>query len=323
MFGASDVLIPLRGAGGEPVDFRATLRSHGLAWLPPNAVDEDGRAFETTLALGETQARTVRIVEAPPGALSVGVGGPPLEPAARAALHAAVRTIFSLDDDLRAFYAAIAADAELGFARAGFGRMLRSPTAFEEIVRTICTTNCAWSATQRMIEALVTHLGTRAAGSSNDDWRGRAFPTPLQIASAGEGFFRDVARAGYRGGYLRALATSVAEGRIDLEALRAAPRNELPDTELEKRLRALPGVGPYAAAHVMLLFGRRSRLVLDSWTRPTYARLIGKKTVADRTIERRFRAYRDEAGLAFWLFLWKRHHLERDARENAPSELRP
>ena len=52
----------------------------------------------------------------------------------------------------------------------------------------------------------------------------------------------------------------------------------------------------------MMLLGRYSRLVLDSWTRPTYARLRGRKA-ADRTIERRFRGYRDYAGLAFWLYL--------------------
>ena len=73
---------------------------------------------------------------------------------------------------------------------------------------------------------------------------------------------------------------------------------------MERRLLALPGVGPYAAAHLMLLLGRSHRLVLDSWTRPKYARLQGKppgRLVADRTIERRFRRYGPYAGLAFWL----------------------
>jgi hypothetical protein len=44
-------------------------------------------------------------------------------------------------------------------------------------------------------------------------------------------------------------------------------------------------------------------LILDSWTRPTYARLAGRGAVSDRTIERRFRRYGDYAGLAFWLYL--------------------
>jgi 3-methyladenine DNA glycosylase/8-oxoguanine DNA glycosylase len=80
-------------------------------------------------------------------------------------------------------------------------------------------------------------------------------------------------------------------------------RDQLPDAEIERRLLALPGIGPYAAAHVMMTLGRNSRLILDSWTRPTYARLTGRRAVADRTIERRFRPYGPEAGLAFWSFL--------------------
>jgi 3-methyladenine DNA glycosylase/8-oxoguanine DNA glycosylase len=77
----------------------------------------------------------------------------------------------------------------------------------------------------------------------------------------------------------------------------------MPVEEIEARLLALPGVGPYAAAHVMLTsLGRYSRLVLDSWTRPTYAKLAGRKAT-DTTIERKFRRYGDFAGLAFWLLL--------------------
>ena len=97
-----------------------------------------------------------------------------------------------------------------------------------------------------MTNALVEHLG--AAGS-----HGRAFPTSAAMAEAPEAFYREVASAGYRGAYLRSLAAEVAEGRVDLEAL-AADR-ELPDEEVERRLLALPGIGPYAAAHTMMLLG--------------------------------------------------------------------
>jgi hypothetical protein len=54
----------------------------------------------------------------------------------------------------------------------------------------------------------------------------------------------------------------------------------------------------------MMLLGRNSRLILDSWTRPKYARLLERtRPVADRTIVGRFRGYGDQAGLAFWLFV--------------------
>jgi N-glycosylase/DNA lyase len=123
------------------------------------------------------------------------------------------------------------------------------------------------------------------------------------MASASDVFYREVVRAGYRGAYLRTLATDVAAEAVDLEELRDAPADALPDEEVEARLLALPGVGPYAAAHVMMLLGRHSRLILDSWTRPKYARLNGGRKAADRQIERRFKRYGPYAGLAFWLYL--------------------
>ena len=219
---------------------------------------------------------------------------------------AAVRHVLALDRDLSAFYEEAREDPDLAWSCAGAGRMIRSQTVFEDVVKTICTTNCAWSATERMVAALVEHLGERAPGAPPAGPHGRAFPTAAAMAGAGEDFYRDVVRAGYRARSLLGLAEAVAGGELDLEALGAAPREALSDEELEAALLALPGVGPYAAAHVMLLLGRCSRLILDSWTRPTYARLVGRPSVSDRAIERRFRRYGPWAGLAFWLALTRR-----------------
>ena len=327
-------LIELRGAGGEPVGLRRTLGSHGVADLPPMAIDPDALGATVTLATPQGP-RTVRLEaarpdgaatgpEAPGGAdsveplLAVTVvdGGPPPGAAGAAALVAAVRRMFCLGDDLSGFYAAVAADPDLAWAARGAGRLLRSPTVFEDVVKTVCTTNCAWSATERMVGALVGRLGEPAPGAPTGGVAGRAFPTPAAMAAAGDGFYAGVARAGYRGPYLGEIAARVAGGELDLEVLLAASRSDLPDDEVERVLLALPGVGPYAAAHIMLLLGRHSRLVFDSWTRPKYAQLMGKpkgKLIADRTIQRRFRRYKEHAGLAFWLVL------TRDWIDDAPG----
>jgi 3-methyladenine DNA glycosylase/8-oxoguanine DNA glycosylase len=273
--------LKLVGAGGEPVDFRRTLASHGVAELLPNRLEEEAWTLETTLAVGG-RAQTVRVGEGRPGYADVDGAPEVLD---------VVRHMLRLDEDLSRFYAMIADDDQLAWARRGAGRMLRSPSVFEDVVKTVCTTNCAWSGTVRMVTALVENLGVE----------GRTFPSPEAMAEAGDDFYRDVARAGYRGPYLRAIAAAVADGTLDLEALDG--RSDLPDEEVAERLLALPGVGPYAAAHIMMLLGRYGRLILDSWTRPTYARIAGRKTVKDTTIERRFRRYKDFAGLAFWLYL--------------------
>ena len=112
-----------------------------------------------------------------------------------------------LDADLSPFYEAARDDPDLAWACDGAGRMLRSPTVFEDVIKTICTTNCAWSATVRMATALVSELGAEAP-----DGR-RAFPSPEAMAEASEDFYKDVVRAGYRGPYLREVAAERRRGR--------------------------------------------------------------------------------------------------------------
>jgi N-glycosylase/DNA lyase len=289
--------IELVGAGGEPVDFARTLLSHGVADLPPNEIAADGTQLTTVLTAGR-RAWLVELTADGEGRARVRVPTDATAPstAHRPAVTAQIRHMLRLDEDLSAFYRVAAADPALAWAAVGAGRMMRSPTVFEDLVKTICTTNCAWSATVRMVSALVGELGTAAAGVRTR----RAFPAPSTVAEAGDAFFRDVARAGYRGPYLRALAADVASGRLDLEALRDPA---LPDEEVADRLLQIAGVGPYAVAHMMMLLGRYGRLILDSWTRPKYRRVSGHLRITDKGIERAFRRYRQFAGLAFWLML--------------------
>jgi N-glycosylase/DNA lyase len=294
--------LALRAPGGEPVDLWRTLISHGFAGLSPTLLDEANRSLAFTVRVPAGRPRRVRVSEGTRRRAQVDILGPRPGPKVVDAVLDGTAHVLRLEQDLAPFYLRAKEDPDLAWAAAGAGRMLRSPTVFEDVVKTVCTTNCAWSATVRMVDALVTHLGEPAIGG--DGPLTNAFPTPAAMAGAPESFYREVVRAGYRGAYLIALARAVAEGELDLEAFATATPGDLPDAELEAALLALPGVGPYAAAHIMMTLGRHSRLILDSWTRPTYARLAGRaRPATDRQIERRFRPYGDFAGLAFWLFV--------------------
>ena len=295
--------LPLVGAGGETVDLARTLNSHGFAELAPSSLDEEATTLHVTVRVPGARPRRIGIG---PGdsttAARIEVLGPAAGPRVRQAALEGAAHVLRLDHDLSGFYERIGADPDLAWAATGAGRMLRSPTVFEDVVKTICTTNCAWGATVRMVNALVSTLGDPAIGG--DGPLTNAFPAPSAMAEAPERFFRDVVRAGYRSPYLIELARRVASGSVDLEALSGSEADGIPDDDVERILLDLPGIGPYAAAHVMMTLGRSSRLILDSWTRPKYARLVGKTTlVPDATIARRFRRYGDHAGLAFWLFL--------------------
>jgi 3-methyladenine DNA glycosylase/8-oxoguanine DNA glycosylase len=300
---SAPIEIRLRGPGGEPVDLWRTLNSHGFADLPPVFLDTTSRTLDLTIRVRRGAPRRIRIGAGRRGSARVElVGGAPttsvLDQVRRAATH-----VLRLDHDLSDFYAAAANDPDLAWVVTGAGRMLRSPTVWEDVVKTVCTTNCSWSLTTTMVRALVTHLGTPAAGHANEPLA-NAFPDAATMAAQPERFYREVVRSGYRALNFVRLANLVASGDVDLESLGTESRVDLPDDEVERRLLALPGVGPYAAAHIMMTLGRNSRPIFDSWTRPTYARLVGKRRVpTDAQIARRFGRFGPEAGLAFWLFV--------------------
>jgi hypothetical protein len=134
---AVQLTIPLRGPAGEPVDLWRTLVSHGVADLPPMRVDEDERTLTATLPLAGTKPRTVVVRERGKTA-DVDILGPRLGARGEANLRNTLRRVLNLDEDLSGFYEVAAADPDLPWAAQGAGRMLRSPTVFEEVVKTRC-----------------------------------------------------------------------------------------------------------------------------------------------------------------------------------------
>src|SRR4029077_8921301 len=122
-----------------PFALRRTIASHGVADLPPNRIDEQARTLEVTLLLDGVGASTLRISPGRRGHAQAQVvaGRATAAQTRRAASH-----VLRLDEDLSPFYAAAKADPDLAWAARGAGRMIRSPTVFEEVVKTICTTNC-------------------------------------------------------------------------------------------------------------------------------------------------------------------------------------
>ena len=168
--------LELVGAGGEPVDLGRTLLSHGFVELPPMRIDEDVPALEVTLLADRRTARTIDIRAGRKGHARMSVlGRAPSQQLAGKLLDRA-RHVLALDEDLSAFYELVSSDADLAWARAGAGRLVRSPTVFEDVIKTICTTNTVWSATTKMVTALVTNLGAAAPGGRH------AFPTPEVMA---------------------------------------------------------------------------------------------------------------------------------------------
>ena len=272
-------------------DFRRTLYSHGWYSLKPFETAECGALVRVLDSAEGGEPFTVKVA-GEVGSLRVGVSRP-LSKAEREGAARDVRHVFRLDDEMKEFYAAVAGHAEFAWiARYGAGRLLRSPTVFEDLVKSVCTTNCSWALTKKMVAALVTSLGREAA-----DGR-RAFPTPEAMAAETEEFYRRVVRAGYRAPYLRELAGRVASGELRPEEWFSSG---LSTNELKREMKRVKGVGDYAAENLLKLLGRYDVLALDSWVRAKFAESRNRgRRCEDAKIARFYSRFGEWRGLALW-----------------------
>ena len=271
--------------------FRRTVFSHGWYSLPPFSVAADGSSLSTTVELSGDRPRRLTVGPARRGVVWQVPGRPSAR--VRDRLRAATRRMLGLDVDLSEFHERAAARAETRWiAETGSGRLLRAPTAFEDLIKLVLTTNCTWSSTQRMVGTLVGRYGRSAAEGPP------AFPRPVSLERAGEGDLRERVRTGYRAPHLWRLARDTARGSLRPSAW---DRDRRDDETLRADLLELPGVGPYVADNVMRMLGRPCGLGLDSWLRAKYGRVYhGGRRVGDRTIARRYARFGRWAGLALW-----------------------
>ena len=288
----------------NPYDFAVTVQSHGWVSLSPNEWDPGHVTLRRPLRLANG-----RVVLA-----EVGAGSAVDDVGIHVEVHhdlqlsceeieelmGSLAWMLRLDEDLTEFYQ-VCRERGGHWARlaSGQGRLLRSPTLFEDVVRTILTTNVQWGGTVRMVRALVDALGEPFPG----DTPLRAFPTPQAIATLPLETFTDVVRLGYRGPYIHSLALQIALGDLDLEALRGM---EMPSVDLRKRLLAIKGVGPYAAATLSMILGQYDELAVDTefrqFVRETY---FEGQRVSDEEAAAVYGDWGSWKYLAYWFDLTK------------------
>lgn len=212
-----------------------------------------------------------------------------------AQIRSMVRTIFNLDLDLSGFYALLRNKGRLSWVREqGAGRLLRAPTVWEDLAKTLLTTNTTWAMTRQMVRRLVSLGPVDCHGN-------HAFPGPEEVVSLGQDAFSSHVQAGYRSPYLYELAQKIADGSIQVEQW---ANGEFPSDELYRKITGLKGFGSYAAGAVMKLLGYYDRLAIDSSARSMCAQSSGSDaSPADRDIRERYREYGDWQGLALWMDL--------------------
>lgn len=214
-------------------------------------------------------------------------------------IASSVAWMLALDEDFSDFYALAREEPKLSqVERKSQGRLLRSPTLFEDTIKTILTTNTSWTGTVRMVDTLVKQFGEPLPGTLDE----YAFPTPEGIARSDEQTLRDQTRLGYRAPYVLDLAQQITSGSLDLEGLKSI---QLPTEGMYKELLSIKGVGGYAAANLMMLLGNYEYLTIDSWAiKMVSNEFFGGEEVSHQDVEAIFEPWGKWKGLAYWLWDW-------------------
>ena len=155
-----------------------------------------------------------------------------------------LRDYLGLGTDLEAIYASIATDSRMEDAIGRYrGMRILRQDPWECLASFICSSNSNIPRITKNVESICDGFG-RPVGTGS--YTRSTFPTPAELAEAGEDRLRDLG-LGYRAGYLAATSTAVAEGRVDLMSLREAEYDEALSA-----LTQLDGVGDKVANCVLL-----------------------------------------------------------------------
>jgi 3-methyladenine DNA glycosylase/8-oxoguanine DNA glycosylase len=275
----------------------AVVRSHGWIQMTPfTETDDRGLGYAIRLSNGkvlqfEVHAAQQGLMVSPSEQLSKNE---------QSELAQSIHWMLALEQDFSEFYDL--ARTEPGLTKMierQAGRVLRSPTLFEDVIRTMLTTNTLWKHTLRMCRELTTRYGEPVA----DHPELHAFPTPERLAAIEEPILREACRMGYRGPYVSELAQQVTSGMLDLEALKVS---SIPTPELRKELMRIKGVGGYAAANLLMLLGRYDYVPVDTWALKVVSNeFFGGEKITPKQVLATFEKWGKWQGLAYWFWDWK------------------
>lgn len=251
---------------------KSTALSHGWHECSPISWSEGGGCFQVIERQGDRVFRVSTAQRVAGGrrgpSLNVTIDtdtgdGRPIEDTVVEPILGRLRVTLGLDRDLSEFYALCGEHPALSvIPRIGAGRLIRSASMTENILKALCSTNVNWTQAVKMINRL------GQLGPNLRHFRSlAAWPTPREILRAGQTYLKEVCRLGYRTDSILKFCRDVCDGGFEpdsLDALAADPA--VSSDEIVAQLRSIDGIGPSSANYLLGFLGRHDRLSIDSVT---------------------------------------------------------
>ena len=220
--------------------------SHGWVFLDPFRYDYDKK--ELTFVLSETEKTNFIKISQIGDFINVESGGELSH-----AVLGCIERALALDESTLPLIKKAKRLSKVAYelVQEGFGRLLKSTTLWEDLAKTLLTTNCNWRKTQSMTKNLCDKFGIAAQGR-------KSFPSPMQIIEAPADQLQECG-LGYRFQYLTALAEMCDKGELS--------RCENKCVSTEERVNMLSrirGFGPYSVSHSLVLLKDYSHIPIDS-----------------------------------------------------------
>lgn len=193
--------------------------------------------------------------------------------------------------------------------KTGEGRLYRSPTLFEDVIKTVTNCNVTWPGTIRMNRRLCDVFGAKSASGI------RAFPTAAKLARTRPGTLRARCSLGYRDQRTVDLAKMFVRGEIEVDLIED---RGTPDDEVFAYLKTLPGIGPFAAGNIMMLLGRYSRMAIDTESYRhgrTVLGMEGTPRELHKQVAAHFEKFGEHKFRSYWFELWKWYETKRGPAE--------
>ena len=286
----------LRLSVSPPFSLGSVVKSHGWCQLAPFAYDDENKILTYNAHLSSDRVLELGVNETSRG-VSVKVDDS-LDKDEKQEVRQMITWMLGLKQDFSTFYTLAGEEPKLSrIVEQAKGRVLRSPTLFEDTIKTILTTNTLWAGTKRMVSNLVEQFG-----KPFDDGAGYAFPTASRLAKTTEKVLRTETRLGYRASYVLDVAHTFAFSRSEFEGLKTS---NLATLDLRKKLLSLKGVGSYAAANLLIILGRYDFIPVDSWAKTVVSHeWHDGKSIGAMEIEAAFERWGEWKGLAYWFWDW-------------------
>lgn len=266
-------------------DYITTVDSHGWRDLAPFRYDKETKTLYRRHRLADGTPIDWQITSRADGIQIMVESQTPLSEAACAEIEQAAARIFALHWDPTPFYEALREQEKYTWVERGrHGRMMVSPSVWEDVAKTLLTTNTTWGQTKNM--------AARLCALDPDG----CFPSAAQIAAYDPADLAAKTGLGYRAAYLVGLAQRIVAGELELEAWR-----DHAAADIIKSLKGVKGFGAYATGTILRLLNHHDALAIDTVARAAFKSLTGSATAEDKELHSYYAPFGVWRGLVLWM----------------------